>query len=366
MNAGSTFEVTSLTLEGATIMGDQVQTMNVEDLRILAERALIGLGLTAEDAEKTASILVLADLFGISTHGVSRIVSYGERLMIGGINATPNIGIEAVAPSILMVDGDNGVGPLVGRRALDRAMEAAREVGMAIAFVKGSNHFGPISPYLWLAAEAGFASMIASNATTTIAPWGGSDARLGNNPIGFGVPGPDGRHFMLDMAVSVAARAKIRSAQEKGEAIPEGWATDAKGLPTTNPGEALKGFLSPIGGHKGYGLALTVDLFAGLLSGASFLTHVRSWVDEPDKPQDLGHFFLVMDVTRLRRQEQHAERMAEFAGIIHATPPADPARPVKLPGEIELEKFHRQSAAGIVIGGKLREELEVFAARAAS
>jgi len=102
-------------------MGDQVQTMNVEDLRILAERALIGLGLTAEDAEKTASILVLADLFGISTHGVSRIVSYGERLMIGGINATPNIGIEAVAPSILMVDGDNGVGPLVGRRALDRA-----------------------------------------------------------------------------------------------------------------------------------------------------------------------------------------------------------------------------------------------------
>lgn len=348
------------------MMDYKMQTMRAEELSILAQRALIGLGLTPVDAEKTASILVLADLFGISTHGVSRIVSYGERLMIGGINARPNIEIAAVAPSMLMVDGDNGVGPLVGRRALDSAMETAREIGMAVAFVKGSNHFGPISPYLWLAAEAGFASMIASNATTTIAPWGGSDARLGNNPIGFGVPGPEGRHFMLDMAVSVAARAKIRNAQERGEAIPEGWATDAKGLPTTNPNDALKGFLSPIGGHKGYGLALTVDLFAGLLSGASFLTHVRSWVDEPDKPQNLGHFFLVIDVTRLRRQDRHAAGMADFAGIIHATPPADPAHPVKLPGEIELERFHRQNADGISISTKLRDELEAFAARDAS
>ncbi len=347
-------------------MEDKAQTMSVGALENLARRALEGLGLSAADADKATSILVLADLFGITTHGVSRIPSYGERLTIGGINPKPHITIEAVAPSILMVDGDNGVGPLVGRHALDHAMEAARETGMAAAFVKGSNHFGPVSPYSWIAAEAGFASMIASNATTTIAPWGGRDARLGNNPVGFGVPGVDGRHFMLDMAISVAARAKIRRAHERGESIPEGWATDAEGLPTTDPAEALKGFLLPIGGHKGYGLALMVDLFAGLLSGASFLTHVRSWVDDPDKPQDLGHFFLLIDVKRLRKPEAHGALMDDFTGIIHATPPADPKAPVILPGEIELEKLHRQRAAGIAIDARLRRELEALAARGAS
>lgn len=336
-------------------------SISTEELTALARRALEGLGLSQPDAADAASILVLADLFGISTHGVSRIPSYGERLAIGGINPKPRIAIESIAPAMLTVDGDNGVGPLVGRRALDSAMDAATKTGMAVAFVRGSNHFGPVSPYTYIAAEAGFASMIASNATTTIAPWGGADARLGNNPVGFGVPGPDGAHFMLDMAISVAARAKIRLAEKRGEAIPAGWATDAGGRPTTDPAEALKGFLLPIGGHKGYGLSLMVDLFAGLLSGAAYLTRVKSWVEEPDKPQDLGHFFLLIDVKRLRPATEHADRMKDFSTIIHSTPAADPKAPVKLPGEIELEKFRRQTASGIAISPELRRQLEELA-----
>lgn len=331
----------------------------------LAADALRGLGLSQRDAVDASRILVLADLFGVTTHGVSRIESYGERLEIGGIKPQPIIQLEKVAPTITRVDGDNGVGPLVGYRALEAAMEAARTHGVGIAFARGSNHFGPVAPYNFIAAEAGFASIIGSNATTTIAPWGGKDARLGNSPVGFGVPNPGGDPIILDMAISVAARAKIRNAAKKGEPIPSTWATDKDGKPTTDPKAALDGFLLPIGGHKGYGLALIVDLFAGVLSGAAYLTHVKSWVDAPDQPQDLGHFFFVIDTRTLGSTDWLAERMNDFTEILHSTPAADPASPVLVPGEIEMQKLARQRRDGITIDPETLSRLQAYAARAA-
>ena len=226
-------------------------------------------------------------------------------------------------------------------------MEVALECGIGAAFVRSSNHFGPISPYSYIAAESGFASMIGSNATTTIAPWGGSDARLGNSPLGFGVPGADGSHFMLDMAMSVVARAKIRNALKAGESIPDTWGTDKHGRKTTDPKAALDGFLQPIGGHKGYGLALLVDLFAGLLSNAAYLTHVKSWVDAPNEPQNLGHFFILIDTARLGSASWLVERMRDFAAILHGSPAADEDKPVIVPGEIELRNMVRQRKNGI-------------------
>ena len=330
----------------------------------LATRALIGFGLTDADAKDTAMILVLGDLFGVHTHGVSRIETYGERLMLGGIKARPDIRVEQVATTVARVDGDNGVGPLVGMRALRTAMQMAREHGTGIAFARGSNHFGPVGPYCHLAAEEGFASIIGSNSTTTIAPTGGRDARLGNSPVGFGVPQPGGRRIILDMAISVVARAKIRAALNKGETIPDTWATDKHGGRTTDPKAALDGFLLPIGGHKGYGMALIVDLFAGLLSGAAYLTHVKSWSEEPDQPQDLGHFFFLIDTRVLGSPEWLAERMRDFVQILHDTPAADPDRPVLVPGEIEMNNLERQRREGMAIDGAVIAQLRQVAERA--
>ena len=328
----------------------QVQTVWSEsELSRLATRAFQGLGLTEMDAADVVKILVLADLFGLSTHGLSRIESYGERLLVQGIRARPNITVQAPAPALRLVDGDNGVGPLVGMHALRAAMDAARQCGIGMAFARGSNHFGPISPYSLLAAEEGFASVIGSNATTTIAPWGGSDARLGNSPLGFGVPNPGGAPFLLDMAMSVVARAKVRNAFKRGESIPDTWATDDKGRATTDPKAALDGFLLPIGGHKGYGLALLVDMFAGLLSNAAYLTHVKSWVDAPDEPQNLGHFFILIDTRMLGSAQWLSERMMDFAEILHDSPPSVADKPVIVPGEIELKKMAQQRTNGIVL-----------------
>ncbi|GBQ97049.1 malate/L-lactate dehydrogenase [Acetobacter nitrogenifigens DSM 23921 = NBRC 105050] len=331
------------------------------ELTRLAINALEGLGLSAHDATDAARILIMAEMFGLTTHGVGRIESYGERLQIAGINPRPNISLEQVAPAMARLDGDNGVGPLVGYRALEAAMKNASDTGAALVLARGSNHFGPVSPYSYIAAEAGFASLIGSNATTTIAPWGGKEARLGNSPCGFGFPNPGGDPFILDMAISVAARAKIRNAAKAGQKIPDTWATDQQGRPTTDPNEALNGFLLPIGGHKGYGMALVVDLLAGLLSGAAYLTHVKSWVDSPEEPQNLGHYFLLIDTKRLGSAQWLSHRMNDFAKILHSTPAADPATPVLVPGEIENRNLARSKKEGIAIDASLLKTLEAFA-----
>ncbi|WP_296258051.1 MULTISPECIES: Ldh family oxidoreductase [unclassified Pseudomonas] len=343
----------------------ELHTVAVDDLRQIGRKAFEGLGLAPSSAEKVTNVLVLADLFGLTTHGLSRVESYGERLESGGIGAAAEPAIETVAPAIARIDGRNAVGPLVGMAALETGIELARKFGISLVLARGSNHFGPISPYSYIAAEQGFASIIGSNATTTIAPSGGSDARLGNSPLGFGVPNPDGSHFMLDMAMSVVARAKIRNALKAGESIPDTWATDANGKSTTDPRAALDGFLLPIGGHKGYGLALVVDLLAGLLSNAAYLTHVKSWVDAPDEPQNLGHFFILIDTARLGSSEWLKDRMTDFASILHQSPPVDSGSPVIVPGQIELKKMQRYLQDGVPVDSVTQRLLDQYASRTA-
>jgi len=336
--------------------------MTEAELGALATRALEGLGLPAANAATVARILVMGDLFGHATHGVLRLESYGERIRNGAISATAEPVVEDVAPAIARVDGNGAIGPLTGTRALEAAIARARTLGVGVAFVRGGNHFGAIAPYCWLAAQQGFATLIGSNASVTIAPTGGREERLGNNPLGIGVPRPGADPVILDMAMSVVARGKIRAAVKKGEAIPATWATDPAGEPTTDPKAALEGFLLPFGGYKGYGLALMIDLFAGLLSGGAYLTHVKSWLDQPTEPGNLGHFFIAMDTKRLGSSEWLAQRVADFARIVHETPAADPATPVRLPGEIEMENFRRHRRDGIGIDPALRAKLEAFAA----
>ncbi len=336
-------------------------TLTEDALATLASGALETLGMRHEDAIDAARILATGDLFGVHTHRVARLESYAERIRGGGAKAHPAIRVERVAPAIARLDGDDGVGPLVGTRALEEAMAMARESGTGDVFVRHSNHFGAIGLYNYLAAEQGFASIIGSNSSTTIAPHGGRDARVGNSPLGFGVPRPGGRPLILDMAMSVVARAKIRDAMKAGKPIPDTWATDREGRPTTDAKAALDGFLSPIGGYKGYGLALIVDLFAGLLSGAAYLTHVQTWIDAPDKPQDLGHFFFLIDTARLGSADWLAERMDDFAAILHSTLPADAAKPVLLPGEIEMEKLERHRRDGVAMDEDVIEMVERLA-----
>lgn len=336
--------------------------MTEAQLLELAARVLRARGIAAADAPDAARILVLGELMGHGTHGVLRLESYGERLRSGAMDAKARIAAERVAPSLARADGANALGPLVGMRALREAMAMARANGIGAVFARSSNHFGAIAPYCLLAAEEGFASIIGSNASVTIAPTRGRETRLGNNPLGFGIPQPGGRPVILDMAMSVVARGKIRAALKRGEPIPDTWATDKDGKPTTDPQAALDGLLLPFGGYKGYGLALVVDLLAGVLSGAAYLTHVNSWLEDPDRPGNLGHFFILIDARALGSPEWLAHRVRDFVRIVHETEAADPAKPVLLPGEIEQDNLERHRRDGIDIDAGLLARLEALAA----
>jgi LDH2 family malate/lactate/ureidoglycolate dehydrogenase len=336
-------------------------TIPEHELLDLAARALARGGMRPAEATLTAKVLVLADMFGVRTHGISRVAQYLGRVRVSGIDAQAEVQVARMAPGLSMVDGRNGIGPLIGMKALEAAMQSAREVGIGAAFARGSNHFGPILPYAYLAAQEGFASIIASNATTTIAPWGGKDTRVGNNPMGIGMPNPGGDPIILDIALSVAARAKIRKLLQQGQPMPEGWAADADGKPTTDPAKGLEGFLLPVGGHKGYGLAVMVDLLAGLLSGAAYLTHVQAWDKNPEAAQNLGHVFILIDTAKLHAADWMRERMADFGAILRSTPAADPAQPVMAPGDREIAMHAKASREGVSVAATDLEAVRALA-----
>lgn len=342
-------------------MGDATR-IGVKELEHLGRAVLEAAGLSTEDATDSTRILVEADLLGISTHGVMRLPGYAGRMASGGIDPRARVAVEQRTPSIALVDGANAVGTLVGSRGLRQAMGMAADTGVAYVGCRGSNHFGALAPYGLEACEAGYVMVAGTNASTTMPPWGGAKARIGNNPIAVAAPMPTEPHFILDMAMSVAARGKIRAALRDGVAIPDGWAVDPRGRPTTDPGEALAGLLLPFGGHKGSGLSMAVDILCGALTGARFLTDISSWSDNPDDPQGLGHFFLLLDPARTVGRRAFDAAMTRFRDIVLATPAADPDEPVRLPGQLEQERRREALADGVAIPGDLLTELEQLAA----
>ncbi|GAB4363437.1 MAG: Ldh family oxidoreductase [Kiloniellaceae bacterium] len=345
----------------------QSVTLSPEALRRLAADALSAAGARPQHAAWSADILVEGDMMGLGTHGVLRLLTYCERLRLGGIKAAADIRVERKAPALALVDGDNGLGPAVAMAALEAGLAMVRDSGMAYLGCRASNHLGALAPYGLKACEAGYVLICGTNASTTIAPWGGREARLGNNPLSIAAPCPDptgsgAPHFLLDMAMSVAARGKIRKALAEGAPIPEGWAVDAAGKPTTDPAAALAGFLLPFGGHKGSGLSLAVDMLSGVLSGARFLTEISPWTDYPERPCGTGHFFLLIDPARLLGAEAYGAAIAQFRDIVQTTPAADPAQPVQLPGQREQERRAAALAKGVAIPADLLAKVERLAA----
>ena len=336
-------------------------TIAPDDLRRLAVAALTAAGAAQQHADWTADILVEGDLMGLGTHGVLRLLLYCERLGLGGIDGAATIAVERKAPSLALVDGGNGLGPAVAMSALEAGLAMVADTGIAYVGCRNSNHLGALAPYGLKSCEHGTVMIGGTNASTTIAPWGGREARLGNNPLSIAAPCPTAPHFLLDMAMSVAARGKIRQARDAGGSIPEGWAVDAAGKPTTDPAAALGGFLLPFGAHKGSGLSQAVDLLSGVLSGARFLTDITAWTDFPEQPSGTGHFFLLIDPRRLLGGDAYDDAVTRFRSLVQGTPAADPAQPVQLPGEREQRRRDKALREGLVLPGDLMAKIEALA-----
>lgn len=329
-----------------------------EELRGFCRGVLSRLGVPEDDARVVADCLVRANLEGTDSHGISRLGIYAKRMKEGRISANPSVEIVR-SGSVLRVDGDNGLGQVVSHKAVRSAMELASETGIAGVGVRNSNHFGTASYFCQMACEREMALIATTNSPPGIAPWGGKRAYLGTNPIAFGFPVKNGPPLIVDMSSSVVARGNIILAAKEGTRIPPGWAADAEGVETTDPAEALKGSMLPLGGPKGYALALAVEVMSAVLPGAAFGPGVNNLYEEDRPPANVGHCFIVMNLAGWLPLESYYENIGALLREIKASPKAKGCEEILYPGE----RRHRSAGekrSGIRLTGPVIDELSAL------
>lgn len=332
-------------------------------LELIAAAVLERAGVSPSHAKTVAACLVHADLRGVDSHGLSRLPIYLARIETGAVSCqkTPTLIRQSGATACL--DGANQLGAVAGEAALEHALGLARAYGVGIVGVCHSNHFGACSYYAQKAVEQKMILLVLSNAPKSIAPVGGIRPFFGTNPIAIGIPAGSEAPFLLDMATSVTARGKIMLAHQKGESIPADWAMDAQGEPTTDPAEALQGTLLPIGGAKGYGLAMFIDIMSGLLTGAAVGEHVKGLYESLDEPQNVGHLFVAIEVERFMPYEQFQAMMDSYIREVKAVPRRKGVERIWIPGEIEWNTMQHYHKYGIPLAPGIAAEVEAVCRR---
>jgi L-2-hydroxycarboxylate dehydrogenase (NAD+) len=321
------------------------------------------LGMTDDNARYCAECLVLTNLWGIDSHGVLRLPIYVQRLVAEVIAANPQITKAGGSPAFQVVDGGNGMGFLVGREAMRRAVTLARKYGIGAVTVRNSNHFGAAALYAKLAIDAGLIGIAMTNVTPNLVVPGGSKPVTGNNPIAVGVPTSEPFAFMLDISMSSVAGGKLLLASKKREKIPLDWATDREGRFTNDPDVGFKGFLLPLGGHKGYGLSLVVDILCGVISGGSFQFGIRSMYSQPDEPSHTGHMMIAIDPEIAMERETLLARMRDYYSTIKASPMWQEGKEMLIPGELEHRTRLQRERDGIPLPAELFGELDELGRR---
>jgi LDH2 family malate/lactate/ureidoglycolate dehydrogenase len=317
-----------------------------------------------DEAVLIADNLVEADLRGVQSHGVVRLPIYIQRIEDGGSNPRPTPQIVRQTRTTAVLDGDNGMGQIIGMRAMQIAIEKAGDGDCAFVAVRNSNHFGAASHYAEMAASRDMIGLsFTIGAINHMTPWGGAEAILGNNPFALAFPTREGFPVVLDMACSVAARGKIIVAAKDGTAIPPDWASGPDGAPTTDPLEALKGFVLPIGGPKGYALTLGIGLLSTMLSGAYFGSEVTHMYEQTSTAQNVGHLFGVLPIAAFEDLETYYTRMSKAIADVRTTKKAPGVERIHLPGEREHLTLVERRRSGIPLNAAVFEELNEVGAK---
>lgn len=318
----------------------------VDALGSVAKGIFLRCGMSEADAALLAQTLVVADLRGVHSHGTLRVPEYVKKLRSDGVDPRGKPRIVRDQGSALVVDGGNSMGAIGAEFAMHLAIERAQKHNLAFAAVRGSNHCGAMAYYPMLALERDMIGIAATNALPTMAPWGGAEKIVGINPLAVAIPAGEERPIVFDAAFSGSSHGKIRVYAQKGLAIPEGWAFDRQGRPTTDPAEAIEGLLQPIGSYKGVSLALLMGILSSLLSGAAYGTELGNMVDGPKPGQD-GHFFLAIRIAAFEEPARFKARVDAIVREIHACRRAPGVERLYAPGELEAETEIRYRREGI-------------------
>ena len=324
--------------------------MDPQDLRELLSKVFESCGMSPVNGALLSDSLVAADLGGVHSHGVLRVPEYVAKLK-EGVNPRGAPRLERDAGAALVVDGDNAMGQVAASFALHKAIDRARELGVALAAVHGSNHCGAMAYYVQACAAQGLIGLAATNALPTMAPWGGLDKIIGINPLGVAIPAGEEHDIVFDAAFSGSSHGKIRVFRQKGAAIPSTWAFDAEGRPTTDAAKAIEGLLQPIGGYKGVGLALVFGLLSSLLSGAAYGTELGDMASGPKAGVD-GHFFLAIDIAAFQDLGEFRRRVDGVIRELRASRRAEGIDRLYAPGELEAETASAYRKDGIPLNAE--------------
>jgi LDH2 family malate/lactate/ureidoglycolate dehydrogenase len=322
-------------------------------------------GLPREDAQQAANILVAADLRGVWSHGVARVPMYLARVRNGTANAKPNIRIQRVMAAAALVDGDNGLGLVVAPKAMAESIDIAKAFGIGIAGVKRSGHFATTAYYTGMATAAGCMGFVYTNASKALPPWGAQGKLLGTSPFGFAAPAPKGQVFQVDMAMSRVARGKLKFAAERGDPIPEGYALDKDGKPTTDGKAAFEGTMLPFGEYKGAALSWMMDVLGGVFTGAAFAGDVANPFTELTRSQNTGHVFIAVKADMFVSRAAFDDRMGELDQRAKSMPTAQGFAEILSPGEPEARREAEHRAKGIPLTPNVVAALQAEAATAA-
>lgn len=329
---------------------------NHEELLAFCGRVLAGAGVPEPEARVMADTLVSANLRGVDTHGVMRLAWYTASLRNGVVQPTLRLETVRETVSTALLDAHQGLGQVAGHRAMELAIAKARQTGVAWVTVRNSNHFGAAAYYSMMALPHDMIGFVTTNASPRLAPTGGIDRLFGNNPWSYSIPAGSRLPVVLDLANSVVAAGKIRIALKEGKTIPEGWALTEEGEPTTDPKAALDGILLAIGGYKGYGITLVMDLITGVLANSAYGPRVHS-MDEVTEVSGVGHTFMALDISAFDDVAAFKARVDGYIEEIKASKKAKGVQEILLPGEPEFRRERERREKGIPLGPKAAEEL---------
>ena len=332
--------------------------VRVDEISRFARAILASVGVPQPNADTLSDVLVHADMQGIFSHGMSRLPTYAARIERGLINPRTSGSVVTRRGAVRVIDGENGIGQVLGVRAMQDAIDGAGEHGVGIVGVRRSNHFGVAGYYAELGAEMGMIGIALTNSPKGIPPWGGREAYFGTNPIAAAIPVPGRLPIVIDLATSVTARGDIILAAQRGEPIPKGWAIDSEGRPTTDAQAALTGAVLPMAGPKGYALALLVEVLTGVLTGAAFGPHVLNMYEDWTQGSEMGHLFIAIDPAAFGDPAFFLDRMETMAREIEAVPPASGATAPRLPGERRHASAIRARKEGISYSPSIWAALE--------
>jgi LDH2 family malate/lactate/ureidoglycolate dehydrogenase len=341
-----------------------------ERLRTFTIETFLYFGVPQADAELAAEVLAAADLRGIDSHGVARLHTYFDMLQLGRINPKPNIRIVREKMSTATVDGDNGLGLVVGPKANEIAMEKAEKAGSGWVSVCNTNHYGIAGYYVLEALKRDMIGWSMTNSTKLVAPLWGAERMLGTNPIAIAFPGLEEPPIVIDLATSAAAYGKIEIARRAGKPVPEGWIIDNQGNMSTNPMDMINGgALLPLGsdrehgGHKGYALSAMVDILCCVLSGANWGPFAPPFALRQEIPtrsvgKGIGHFFGAMQIDGFMEVTEFKRQIDDWIRTFRATKPAPGTAGVRIPGDPEREAEAIRSKEGIPLIQAVVDDLQ--------